>query len=852
MSRYGIDYYGLGYYGTDNPIKFDATPFTAIPSGYGSILLNWTAPNGDWSKLTIVRNSYGFPVNPWDGSTVLTAYNGTTQTYYNDSAGLAQSQYYYYTIFVFGLTQYAWVKAGTAYALSVKEYGNTKTMYDYLPEIYKIQNPYSPSSDWDNPELYAFLSNFGFELDYDQTMADMVTNKYDPQKLNGAFIPVLMNQFGLTYEPSLGVQQNRILLRDGVTLSTQKGSKEGLLGFIKDFTGWGIPESLSGTPNPSVNGITVGHNLMLNYNDSSFEESPLNNENPGSWISLDGTADIDQLATYNIQSISATSGTATLVIGPHNYDVGNQILISGLPYPLFNSATPFTLTDVDQTVGTVSFSTSSSDFTSRTGFNVTTGQYGTIVPFPTPWSESTAPVLFPNKTNGIMALYNTSTSSQTISAFCGDDSPIIKGIPVTAGTTYCFSVYASSANYSSRNVTAKIKWFDRFGNLLTTSSGTAKSDSASSGFTSSVRPYVSAAAPTGAYYACPGISVASVAGSATYEHHYFDAAQFEAASTPSAFDEARQLHIVLRANRINELVNPHFASPIAPWTTSASTSTVIQAFAEPGVETFTITSASITSDVATVNLNNPHSYPVGATVVISGVTGSSASNYNGVRTITSVTLNSFTYSVTASNSSITGGTVYKAGNGLQVTSSSTSGVTVKSWDGSTTSELMGIYYPNTSYTFSLYVNPQSANESITLKITWYDSTYTLISTSTSSTFICNENVWARPYVTATAPDNAAYAAVELDWTPSANGASVILDEALFENSGQVLTYFDGTYGPGTVYDLMWEGGQDNANAARSHLYKNRFAVQTRLFGATLNEQLPMGTTAAIYLAQPQT
>jgi hypothetical protein len=40
MSRYGIDYYGQAYYGTDNPIKFDALPFTAIPSKQGQILLN--------------------------------------------------------------------------------------------------------------------------------------------------------------------------------------------------------------------------------------------------------------------------------------------------------------------------------------------------------------------------------------------------------------------------------------------------------------------------------------------------------------------------------------------------------------------------------------------------------------------------------------------------------------------------------------------------------------------------------------------------------------------------------------------------------------------------------------------
>ena len=211
-----------------------------------------------------------------------------------------------------------------------------------------------------------------------------------------------------------------------------------------------------------------------------------------------------------------------------------------------------------------------------------------------------------------------------------------------------------------------------------------------------------------------------------------------------------------------------------------------------------------------------------------------------------------TYSVTASNSTVTSGTVYRVGNGLQLTATATGTAVLSSWDGSTTSQLMGIYYPNTSYTFSIYVQPATTSETFTPKISWYDSTNTLISTSSGTSFNLNAGVWTRPYVTATAPATTAYATVEIDWTTATTGDVVIVDEALFENAGQVLEYFDGSNGSATVYDLFWEGGQGNANAARSHYYKNRFAVQTRLFGAVLNAQLPMGSTAAVYIAQPQT
>jgi len=846
MSRYGISYYNLAYYGTDNPIKFDATPFTAKPAGHNRILLNWNDPKGSWSKLSIVRNSYGYPIDRWDGIEVLTVYNGADPIFYLDSNGLVGDTYYYYTIFVFSLVQYAWVEAGKASALSVQDYGNTDKMYNYLPSIYKITQPYQATTDtWDNPDLYSFLSNFGFELDYTQNLTSLLNSRYNPSIVNGVLVPSLMNQFGLTYEPEIGLQQNRKLLRDGVTLTQQRGSKEGLVGFIKDFTGWGIPVPISGTPNPSTNGITVGHNLMLDYNDSSFEESY------GHWRSSNGTADIDGISSYNIKTISVTSGIATVVIGPNNYDAGNSVVIQGLSYPLFNSTTPVTLTATDQTKS-ISFATSSPDFTAITGYNPATQAYGTVTPYPAPWVESTAPALFPNKAKSILAIYNASSSSQTLTIYCGDDDPINKGIPVVASTAYTFSVYAAKGSGSTaRNVTVSIKWFNRFGVYISTSNGSATSDNTAQ-FSGSVRPYVTDTAPSGAYYACPGITVASVGGSATNEHHYFDAAQFEAASSPTSFDEARQLHITLRANRINELINPHFASPLTPWNVVGASTTSVSQFAEPGVETFSVTTASIVSNIATVTLNNPHSYQVGQVVVISGVTGTGASNYNGARTIIGVGLNTFTYSVTASNSTVTSGTVYRVGNGLQLTATANGTTTLTSWDGSTTSQLMGIYYPNTSYTFSIYVQPATTSESFTPKISWYDSTHTIISTSSGSSFNANAAAWTRPYVTATAPTNTAYSAVELDWTTAATGDVVIVDEALFENNGQVLDYFDGSNGSGTVYDLMWEGGQGNANAARSQYYKNRFAVQTRLFSDVLTSQLPLGATAAVYIAQPQT
>ena len=104
MSRYGIDYYGIGKYGSDNLTTFSATPFTAKPwyddtkGGYGIIKLTWTTPTGAWARLRIVRNSYGFPINAYDGTVLRSDINGNSSPEYIDS-GLKQEAFYYYSIF---------------------------------------------------------------------------------------------------------------------------------------------------------------------------------------------------------------------------------------------------------------------------------------------------------------------------------------------------------------------------------------------------------------------------------------------------------------------------------------------------------------------------------------------------------------------------------------------------------------------------------------------------------------------------------------------------------------------------------------------------------------------------------
>lgn len=847
MARYGIDYYGLSYYGSSAAVNYLAGSFTAQSRGYGFIRVKWTSPSGKWSTVRLVRSSYGYPVNAYDGDILVSVPKENDPTVYNDTTNLAQGAFYYYSLFVYDTITFSWIRSGNITGVSVKDYNYGNNLYSYLPEIYKIKQPYIATADWDNEDLSDFMHLFGFQLDYAQTITTLLVERYNLEKVGGTLLPSLLQQFGLTYEPEIGYQQSRILVRDAVQIGKKKGSAQGLREFIKAFTGYAVPEPIAGTPNPSVDGLTVGHNLMLDYNDSSFEESV------GHWASSSSNATIKQLSIKEITRVSLTTNVVRLIIGTHNYAVGNKINTSGFSQPLFNTVgSPKTITAVDAT--SVSFTLTASDVSERDAYNQGTLSYPKLIPYPTPWEETTALVLYPNKQNGILALKNSTGTATTVVIECGLTSPVLQGIPVTAGQDYTFSVY-SAAGTTTRNIVLKIRWYERLGAFISESVGGSLTNTAGD---FSVRPKVADTAPTDAYYAVPVITVVSAGASSSNEYHYFDCAQFEQSSTITDFDEARQIHMTLRATRINELLNPHFSSPLTPWSITGATTSVDITTKEPDVEVFGIEYASLTSNIATIETNVSHDLRVGSVVVIDGV----GAPFDGTFTVATVGVNlantdqeskTFTYALTNTNiprntTILTGAETYISGNALALTATATSVIVSSTTD---PSDLMGIYYPSTSYTFSVYTQVPSGTEPITPSIVWYDSTKTVITTSTGSAFTVDGagTSWDRVYMTATAPANAAYAHVQLDWVASI-GDVIKLDSALFENTSALSPYFDGGYGPANGTDLFWEGGA--ANAARSHLYKNRFAIQTRLSDYALENQLNLGTTVAIYLAQPNT
>lgn len=825
MSRYGINYYGNAVYGSPTTGDLLVDDFKAVPFGHTQIKLTWTSPGGSWDEIRLVRGVYGFPTNPFDGVLVASEYYGEDAGSNIDSNDLLENRFYYYSLFVYSVVTYSWVRSADASALSVKDFKSQKLLYDYIPEPYKYTSFRVLNNDETNQSLYKFLGVFGFELDKYRSFIDNTTNRYDLSLSNGQLLPTLLKQFGFPQEPALGLQQSRILVRDAVQLYKEKGSSQGVKEFIKAFSGYAVPSPSSSVPNPGVDGLTVGHNLMLDYNSSSFEESY------GVWTQYSGPAVQTALTVSKVTHYAVSSNVLTLTLNKqHGYEIGDVVTVSASSIPLLNAASSVALTAVTTT--TISFTTSFGDVP-------VTKTNGIVTPNPTPRAEPTTITGYANKQNGILKVSNSSGSSATVVISAGANDPIRAGIPVTTGQPYTFSVY-SKALATSRQITLKIQWFDRFGLALTVLTGTATANNTSSFF----RHTVSGTAPSDAYYAAPIISIASVGNAASGDRHYFDCAQFEKSATVTEFDEARNLHITLKATRINELPNPNFKGTIAPWNILNASYALDPLTPDPSDLEYEVVSYFVQSNVVDLTTSTRHRIQVGESITVTGVNGT----VNGQRTVTVVTENTIGFALSTADVPATTvtGSVFITGSVVKLNAPSTTTVNVESSTG--LNDLIPIYYPEESYTFSIYAKSYAGTQVGFCSIYWYDATGNLISTQTGSNLNINQE-WVQASVTGTSPTSCYSAKVEFNWIPTAANDYLAIDHAMFEKTPFVLSYFDGDSGLATPDELYWEGGV--ADNSRSHFYVNRVAVEERLKIA-LKDFLTLGTTFTVYLAQPKT
>jgi hypothetical protein len=750
MSRYGIDYYGLVPYGPDTAafIEFDSSPFLARSVDYGTIQLTWTSPAGDWTRIRLIRNTYGFPLSVDDGVVVYDEpKNFDSGSYIDDGSipdgiGIKEGRAYHYSLFVLGTQSNQWIKSGNSVAIAIKDYGTFDYMYDGIPAIYKTTNLYTVTDDGDNPDLRAFLKIFSTTYDLFKTNSEILLNTYDSAIAYYPIIPIMMQQFGVAYEPEIGLQQSRILLRNAVLLNKLKGSRSGITSFIKAFSGYDEVTELS-------------RNIMLDYNDSSFEESL------GRWESI-------EYATLS----RVTSPTPPLE----------------------------------------------------------------------PYQEPSLQSDFPNKAAAVLKVATVATGDAVFA--CGISAPKTRGVPIEEGFPYTFSIYSAASNAAkTKDIYVDIIWYDLKGLELSR----AGEQFAENAFGTWTRISTTSVAPVNAFFAVP---VVRIADSEVADHHYFDAAQFEeSAEGPTAFEEARELRMVLKATRVNELTNPSFEFNLTPWTAlGADISQDLVISDDANGSDVSMLIESTTDDEVLIKYDSfidviPSFWYTVNAHFRTGFTGDISEDYLGVWGIEWYDANQNILStVTGAPQNLT--EFYTVEKYTRIEST----LTVFTTETNTLIQgqqvrLLG--FSDLSLNGDYTINVVSGRF---FQVTSVGDDIPTTEGAAGNAVQDLEIKFTRTSYSALTPDNAQYAKPFFLWENPTTGAELRIDTAMFERATDSKPYFDGGTGFSSTDDLIWEGG---VHSSRSHYYKNFVANRIRL-AEKLPEYLVHGTTFTLFYAQPET
>jgi hypothetical protein len=155
------------------------------------------------------------------------------------------------------------------------------------------------------------------------------------------------------------------------------------------------------------------------------------------------------------------------------------------------------------------------------------------------------------------AKINPSATNQAIAL--GTVDPINRGVPVTAGLSYSFSMYAKEGAETEGsdvdNTTVEVKWYDKRGLYISSSSGSVTIEGGWAQY-----KVENVTAPTNAVYV--GIVVTFV--SQNYPM-YIDMVQFEQSSTATSYQEPRGVIITLAPSKINYIKNPSFLVNTTGW-----------------------------------------------------------------------------------------------------------------------------------------------------------------------------------------------------------------------------------------------------------------------------------------------
>lgn len=723
MAKYNSVVYNQTTYGQKSRLAFSVTPFTAVALDYGVVQLDWSSPVGGYSAFRLLRNQDAFSETQEDGIVLFEEFNidvdseGSPITTgvvslssLQDSSDLGvptlvNGKYAYYTIWLLKSSDRVWYPAGQTYVLA--------------------PNPHPTYA----PDGTTFKTTH-------QKFLDLIPRVYS----SGSYAPI--------DEPNLNSDLSIFLKGFSFTVDEFLSELDSLM-----------PNHQESKTSPEI--------LAVKANQLGLVKEPL--------LSLRNQKKMVRDALY----VYSTKGSAEAL---------NTVAEDLTGYPIRVSVSP-----------NLMLSAQDSTFYKGLGNWLAQGSCQLTL-------EDVNPVT--NESLSIDRVYSAKVVASNSSAKItnGVDAPVTKGVPVTGGVEYSFSLYTQMGS-STGTLTTSISWYDFTGTLISTSTGSGNSVTTTwDSFTQT------ATAPDDAVYAALGIAFAS----GTY---YLDMLQFST-SDVTDYNEARCIQVFLDPYKANYLYNPSFEASNGAWSFSGGSTPSLQTLAtDPhilvgtkvlqatagaftaqsstsagdvptgnylafsiygkttaasesitlgisAVDTLTVNTYSVLSNVVTLSLRESHPIEVGDQVVVSGV----ATAVNGTFTVTAVTGNNVSYAKTTANVDPTAST----GTVSVTLSSSSTAVFTEDWS----RQQVNLFIPSS-----------------------YLATETVVSVSMSATL--TDTTW--------------------------------LDSAQLEANYKATDYFDGDYG--TERDALWSSTVHNSP---SYIYPNKIVNVSRLT-AEIEKYIPFNS-----------
>jgi hypothetical protein len=289
MAKYGTRRYGSGVrYGVTSVVSvYYNSNIVATASDYRTVKINWDPvvpdPNDPApTHWALIKSYSGTLDDPNQGITLDGGAYSSIKTSYTDVDTDREDIEVSYSLWLFNGS--GWKFCGSSYTYLVGTTTSLAKITDWLPKAWlnPVDTVGEGLSTYNSNSLVTTIGVFSFVYDYLRVEANVLLNSLNPFYTPSALLQAKTTSLGRQYEAALGDIYNRSISATGNIVNSYKGTSLGLTIYTTSLTHWDATYSL-------------GHNLMLDYNDSSFEESI------GRWGVSSGTL---SSTTYSAAGIS--------------------------------------------------------------------------------------------------------------------------------------------------------------------------------------------------------------------------------------------------------------------------------------------------------------------------------------------------------------------------------------------------------------------------------------------------------------------------------------------------------------------------------------------------------------------